>query len=253
PIRTSVGRKIRQAFIAPPTKKLISADYSQIELRILAHVAQITPLCQAFKNALDIHTMTASEIFGIDLESVSPEMRRRAKTINFSIIYGISSFRLANHLKIRRGEASDYIKRYFDRFPGIRDYMEQTKTFAQKYGYVETIFGRRMHYDEINSPKASIRSFTERAAINAPIQGSAADITRRAMIKVHQSLISHHLSAKMLLQVHDELVFEVPEEEVVQTSDIIVQAMENASMPKINLKVPLKVDIKAANNWGEDH
>ncbi|MBY7649336.1 MAG: DNA polymerase I [Candidatus Liberibacter europaeus] len=253
PIKTYLGRKIRKAFITSPHKKLISADYSQIELRILAHIAQIKPLCQAFKKSFDIHTITASEIFGVNAEEVSPDMRRRAKTINFSIIYGISPFRLAHQLKIKRYEATDYIQRYFDRFPGIRDYIEQTKIFVRKNGYVETIFGRRIHYNDINSPKTSIRNINERAAINAPIQGSAADITRRAMIKVQKSLDCHKMSTKMLLQIHDELVFEAPEEEVLQVSNLITEAMESATFPKINLIVPLKVDIKIADNWQGTH
>ncbi|MBL0849191.1 MAG: DNA polymerase I [Candidatus Liberibacter ctenarytainae] len=253
PIRTDLGRKIRKAFVSPPTKKLIIADYSQIELRILAHVAQIHPLCKAFKNEWDIHAMTASEMFDVKIEEVSPEMRRRAKTINFSVIYGISPFRLASQLKIKHSEASDYIQRYFDRFLGIRDYIEQTKNFARKYGYVETIFGRRIYYADINSSRASVRKFNERAAINAPIQGSAADITRRAMIRVQQSFAAHNLSTKMLLQIHDELIFETAEEEVLQASEIIVNAMENAASPMIDLKAPLKVKIHSADSWGEGH
>ncbi|KGB27335.1 DNA polymerase I [Candidatus Liberibacter solanacearum] len=253
PVKTNLGKKIRRAFIAPPTKKLISADYSQIELRILAHVAQINPLYQAFKNSLDIHTLVASEIFGVKIEEVSSHMRQHAKTINFSIIYGISPFRLANQLKIKRSEAADYIQRYFDRFPGIHEYIEKTKNFARKNSYVETIFGRRIYYDEINSPKVSIRNLNERAAINAPIQGSAADITRRAMILVHKSIECHKLSTKMLLQIHDELVFEAPGEEIEQVTNIITESMENACLPKINLRVPLKVDIKVSDNWERVH
>ncbi|KAE9518955.1 DNA polymerase I [Candidatus Liberibacter asiaticus] len=253
PIKTDLGQKIRRAFISPPTKKLISADYSQIELRILAHIAKITPLYQVFENSLDIHRMVAAEIFGVNIEKVSPQMRRHAKTINFSIIYGISPFRLATQLRIPRSEAADYIKRYFHRFPGIHEYIEKTKNFVRQNGYVETIFGRRIHYDEINSPKSSIRNINERAAINAPIQGSAADITRRAMISVHKSLEDHKLATKMLLQIHDELVFEVPEEEITTASQIIVHSMEKACLPKINLRVPLKVNIKVSNNWQEEN
>ncbi|MEG8099357.1 DNA polymerase I [Candidatus Liberibacter brunswickensis] len=253
PIKTNLGKKIRKAFIANNNKKLISADYNQIELRVLAHIARITPLYQSFKDSLDIHKIVAAEIFGVEIEEVSSQMRRHAKTINFSIIYGISPFRLANQLKIKRSEAADYIKRYFDRFPGIHEYIEKTKKFVRKNRYVETIFGRRIHYDEIDSPKSSIRNTIERAAINAPIQGSAADIIRRAMISVQKSIEYNQMSTKMLLQIHDELVFEVPQEEITTASQIIVCSMEKACFPKIDLKVPLKVDIKVSDNWqGED-
>ncbi|AKK19846.1 DNA polymerase I [Candidatus Liberibacter africanus] len=253
PIKTDLGKKIRKAFIAPRNKKIISADYSQIELRILAHIAQITPLYQCFQDSLDIHKIVAAEIFGVEIEQVSSQMRRQAKTINFSIIYGISPFRLANQLKITRSEAANYIKRYFNRFPGIHEYIEKTKNFVRENGYVETIFGRRIHYEEINSHKSSIRNINERAAINAPIQGSAADITRRAMILVQKSIEHHKLSTKMLLQIHDELVFEVPEEEITIASQIIVCSMEKACLPKIDLRVPLKVNINVSDNWqGED-
>ncbi|AHA28202.1 DNA polymerase I [Candidatus Liberibacter americanus] len=249
PIKSDLGKKIRKSFIASPGKKLVSADYNQIELRILAHIAQINPLCKAFEKSLDIHTVTASEIFGISSDKVSQDMRRRAKTINFSIIYGISPFMLAKQLKITRHEAADYINRYFNRFPGIYEYIENTKNFVRENSFVETIFGRRIYYEDINSPKKSIRSISERAAVNAPIQGSAADITRRAMIKVQKLFDLHNLSTKMLLQIHDELLFEATEEEIEQASNIIMQSMKNACLPRIKLMVPLKVDIKIADNW----
>ena len=218
PIRTKEGREIRTAFIAEPGHKLISADYSQIELRVLAHIADIPQLKKAFDEGLDIHAMTASEMFGVPVKDMPSEVRRRAKAINFGIIYGISAFGLANQLSIAREEAGDYIKTYFRRFPGIRDYMEETKKFAHEHGYVTTIFGRKMHYPEINTRNPSMRSFLERASINAPIQGSAADIIRRAMARMPGALRDAGLkSARMLLQVHDELVFEVREAEVAKT------------------------------------
>ncbi|OCO98754.1 MULTISPECIES: DNA polymerase I [unclassified Ensifer] len=253
PVRTAEGRKIRTAFIATPGHKLVSADYSQIELRVLAHVADIPQLRQAFADSVDIHAMTASEMFGVPVEGMPSEIRRRAKAINFGIIYGISAFGLANQLSIERSEAGDYIKRYFERFPGIRDYMEGTKAFAREHGYVETIFGRRAHYPDIRSSIPSHRAFNERAAINAPIQGSAADIIRRAMVKMEPALAEAKLSARMLLQVHDELIFEVEEAEVEKTIPIVVSVMENAAMPALDMKVPLKVDARAATNWDEAH
>ncbi|ASY58853.1 DNA polymerase I [Sinorhizobium sp. CCBAU 05631] len=253
PVRTTEGRKIRTAFIATPDHRLVSADYSQIELRVLAHVAEIPQLRQAFADGVDIHAMTASEMFGVPVEGMPSEIRRRAKAINFGIIYGISAFGLANQLSIERSEAGEYIKRYFARFPGIRDYMENTKAFAREHGYVETIFGRRAHYPDIRSSNPSHRAFNERAAINAPIQGSAADIIRRAMVKMEPALEAAKLSARMLLQVHDELIFEVEESEIERTLPVIVSVMENAAMPALNMKVPLKVDARAAQNWDEAH
>ncbi|NGN43268.1 DNA polymerase I [Mesorhizobium sp. CGMCC 1.15528] len=253
PIRTSEGRKIRTAFIADKGNKLVSADYSQIELRVLAHMADIPQLRQAFADGIDIHAMTASEMFSVPVEGMPSDVRRRAKAINFGIIYGISAFGLANQLSIPREEASDYIKRYFERFPGIRDYMDSTKAFARENGYVETIFGRRAHYPEIRSSNPQHRAFNERAAINAPIQGSAADIIRRAMVRMDSALAEAKLSARMLLQVHDELIFETPEGEVEATLPVVRSVMENAAMPAVNLAVPLQVDARAAHNWDEAH
>jgi len=254
PVRTAEGRKIRTAFIAEPGNLLISADYSQIELRVLAHVADIPQLRQAFADGIDIHAMTASEMFGVPVEGMPGEVRRRAKAINFGIIYGISAFGLANQLSIPREEASSYIKRYFERFPGIRDYMEASKAFARDKGYVETIFGRRAHYPEIRSSNPSVRAFNERASINAPIQGSAADIIRRAMIRMEDALAEAGLSdTRMLLQVHDELIFEAPEGEVDAAIPVIRHVMENATMPALAMKVPLHVDARAARNWDEAH
>lgn len=253
PIRTAEGRKIRTAFVANKGNKLVSADYSQVELRVLAHIADIPQLKQAFADGLDIHAMTASEMFNSPIVGMDPMMRRRAKAINFGIIYGISAFGLANQLSIGRSEASEYIKTYFERFPGIKGYMEETKNFAREHGYVETVFGRQAHYPGIKDPNPQMRAFSERAAINAPIQGSAADIIRRAMVRMDGALHNANLSAKMLLQVHDELIFEVPEEEVDQTITLVKDVMENATMPTLQMSVPLKVDAQAADNWDEAH
>ena len=253
PIRTEEGRKIRRAFIATPGHKLVSADYSQIELRLLAEIADIEPLKKAFRDGLDIHAMTASEMFGVPVKGMPGEVRRRAKAINFGIIYGISAFGLANQLGIAREEAGAYIKKYFERFPGIRDYMEETKAFAKKNGYVLTLFGRKCHYPEIAHSNASIRAFNERAAINARLQGTAADIIRRAMVRMDAALAKKKLNAQMLLQVHDELVFEVPDDEVEKTLPVVKTVMEEAPMPALSLSVPLAVDAAPAHNWDEAH
>jgi DNA polymerase-1 len=253
PVRTEAGRKIRQAFVAEEGHKLVSADYSQIELRVLAHIADIPQLKQAFADGLDIHAMTASEMFNVPIEGMDPMVRRQAKAINFGIIYGISAFGLANQLGISRSDAKSYIDTYFERFPGIRNYMEDTKTFARSHGYVETIFGRRAHYPDINTKNPNMRAFMERAAINAPIQGSAADIIRRAMVRMEEALNHSSLSAQMLLQVHDELIFEVPEAEVEATIPLVQDVMEKACLPLIDLSVPLQVDARAADNWDEAH
>ena len=202
---------------------------------------------------MDIHAMTASEMFNVPVADMPAEVRRRAKAINFGIIYGISAFGLANQLGIERSEAGDYIRKYFERFPGIRDYMESTKAFARENGYVETIFGRRAHYPEIRSSNPSVRSFNERAAINAPIQGSAADIIRRAMIRMEPTLATSKLAARMLLQVHDELIFEVADDEVEATIPLVRKVMQHAAMPALSMRVPLKVDARAADNWDEAH
>ncbi len=253
PIRTEDGRKIRRAFIAAPGHKLVSADYSQIELRLLAEIAGIPQLRQAFRDGLDIHALTASEMFGVPVKDMPGEVRRRAKAINFGIIYGISAFGLANQLGIGREEAGAYIRKYFERFPGIRDYMEETKAFAKKHGYVETLFGRKCHYPDIGASNASIRSFNERAAINARLQGTAADIIRRAMVRMDAALEKHKLSARMLLQVHDELVFEVPDAQVEHTLPVVTVVMIEAPLPAVSLTVPLHVEAKAADNWDAAH
>jgi DNA polymerase I len=253
PVRTEDGRKIRRAFIATPGHKLVSADYSQIELRLLAEIADIPVLKQAFRDGLDIHAMTASEMFGVPIKDMPSEVRRRAKAINFGIIYGISAFGLANQLGIAREEASAYIKKYFERFPGIRAYMDETKEFCRKHGYVTTLFGRKCHYPEIKASNASHRAFNERAAINARLQGSAADIIRRAMTRVEDALAAKKLSAQMLLQVHDELIFEVPDNEVAATLPVVQHVMQDAPFPAILLSLPLQVDARAADNWDEAH
>ncbi len=253
PIRTPEGRLIRTAFIAEKGCRLISADYSQIELRVLAHVADIPELKKAFADGLDIHAMTASEMFGVPIKGMDPNVRRQAKAINFGIIYGISAFGLANQLGIPRGEAQEYIKTYFERFPGIRDYMDSTKEFCRKNGYVKTIFGRRCHYPNINSSNPSMKSFNERAAINAPIQGSAADIIRRAMIRIPDALARKKLTATMLLQVHDELIFEAPEAEVAATKKLASQVMEDACHPALDFSVQLVVDANDGATWDEAH
>jgi DNA polymerase I len=254
PIRTKEGREIRTAFIAERGHKLISADYSQIELRVLAHIADIPQLTRAFSDGLDIHAMTASEMFGVPVQGMPPDVRRRAKAINFGIIYGISAFGLAAQLGISKQEAGEYITTYFKRFPGIRDYMDAMKSLARQRGFVETIFGRRVHYPEINTKNPSMRGFLERAAINAPIQGSAADIIRRAMIRMPDALAAAELgSVRMLLQVHDELVFEAKEAEVDAALKTIAGVMERAAEPAVRLRVPIHVDAKAADNWEAAH
>ena len=253
PIRTEEGRRIRRAFIAPEGRCLVSADYSQIELRLLAHIADVPALRQAFADGLDIHAMTASEMFGAPVKDMPAEIRRRAKAINFGIIYGISAFGLANQLAIPRGEADAYIKKYFERFPGIRDYMESTKAFVREHGFVETIFGRRIHVRDVKSPNPATRAFGERQAINAPIQGSAADVIRRAMVRLAPALAENDLDAHLLLQVHDELVLETADAQAKQICDVARAVMEKAALPVIQLRVPLVVDARAGKNWDEAH
>lgn len=249
PIRTEEGRRIRRAFIADQGAILLSADYSQIELRLVAHVARIKGLKDAFHHNADIHAITASQVFGIPIEGMDPMMRRRAKAINFGIIYGISAFGLAQQLGISNGEAKAYIDAYFQRYPEIRTYMEETKDFARKNGHVTTLFGRKCSILGLTDKNPAKRAFAERAAINAPIQGGAADIIKRAMIRLPQALADEGLSARMLLQVHDELLFETPIAEVEATKATIKRIMEGAA----TLEVPLLVEIGAAGNWAEAH
>jgi len=213
----------------------------------------VPALRKAFQDGVDIHAMTASEMFGVPVKDMPSDIRRRAKAINFGIIYGISAFGLANQLSIEREEAGAYIKKYFERFPGIRDYMDETREFCRKHGYVLTLFGRKCHYPDIKASNASIRAFNERAAINARLQGSAADIIRRAMLRMEDELDKAKLKAQMLLQVHDELIFEVPDGEVKKTIPIVKSVMEKAPHPAISLHVPLQVDARAAANWDEAH
>ncbi len=249
PVRSEEGRKIRQAFIAEKGHKLLSADYSQIELRLLAHVADIPELKEAFARGEDIHAITASEMFGVPVKGMDPLVRRRAKAINFGIIYGISAFGLANQLGIGQQEAKEYIAKYFQRYPGIRDYMERTKDYARKHGYVLTPFGRKIHLKYINEKAQGMRAFAERAAINAPLQGGAADIIKKAMIRVPAALAAAKLRSRMLLQVHDELLFEVPDKELDKTKDVARKVMESAA----KLSVPLVVDTGVGDNWAAAH
>jgi DNA polymerase-1 len=249
PVRTEEGRKIRQAFIAETGHKLLSADYSQIELRLLAHVADLATLKEAFARGDDIHAITASEMFGVPVKGMDPLVRRRAKAINFGIIYGISAFGLANQLGIGQQEAREYIAKYFLRYPGIRDYMETTKEYARKNGYVKTPFGRKIHLRFINDKSQGMRAFAERAAINAPLQGGAADIIKKAMIRLPAALKAARLKSRMLLQVHDELLFEVPDKEIDKTKDVARTVMESAA----KLSVPLVVDTGVGDNWAAAH
>lgn len=250
PVRTEDGRRIREAFIAETGNVLVSLDYSQIELRILAHVAGIDSLKQAFRDGLDIHAMTASEMFDVPLDEMTSDIRRQAKAINFGVIYGISGFGLARNLRIPRAEAQGFIDRYFERFPGIKEYMDQTVAFAKEHNRVETLFGRVIHTPEINA-KGPTAGFAKRAAINAPIQGTAADIIRRAMIKMPRA--TEHLPAKMLLQVHDELLFEVREDAVDSLIQTAKEVMETACDPVLNIDVPLIVDAGQGAHWAEAH
>ena len=250
PVRSEEGRRIREAFVAEPGKVLVSLDYSQIELRILAHIAGIDALKQAFRDGLDIHSMTASEMFDVPLDEMTPDIRRQAKAINFGVIYGISGFGLARNLRIPRKDAQGFIDRYFERFPGIRTYMDDTVAFAKEHGYVQTLFGRKINTPEIGA-KGPQAGFAKRAAINAPIQGTAADVIRRAMIRMPAAIEGQ--PAKMLLQVHDELIFEVAEEGVDQLIETARDIMENASDPAVKLDVKLAVDAGQGANWAEAH
>ena len=253
PIRNEDGREIRSAFIAEEGSSLISADYSQIELRIIAHMANDNNLKQAFKEKIDIHSLTASEVFGVPLKDMNNEIRRRAKAINFGIIYGISAFGLSNQLGISRSEASDYIRSYFEKFPSIKDYMETTKEFAKDNGFVKTLFGRKCIIDSSMSRGPGGKAFMDRAAINAPIQGTAADIIKRAMIKIPQTLKKEKLASKMIMQVHDELIFETKDEDVEKTINLVKNEMSNAHKPIIELSVDLEVEAAFGKNWDQAH
>ncbi|MCG8594447.1 MAG: DNA polymerase, partial [Kiloniellales bacterium] len=253
PVRTEEGRKIRTAFVAEEGMKLLSVDYSQIELRLTAHIAEVGPLREAFLDGQDIHAITAAQVFDIPVEGMDPMVRRKAKAINFGIIYGISPFGLANNLGIPQSEAKAYIQAYFERYPGIRDYMDRTKAECKEQGFVTTLFGRKVHVPGIRDKNPARRSFSERAAINAPIQGTAADIIKRAMIRIPAALAAEKLAARMLLQVHDELLFEVPEAEVAATTEVVQAVMEGAAAPALNLSVPLVAEAGVAETWAGAH
>ncbi|THD85153.1 DNA polymerase I [Aliigemmobacter aestuarii] len=250
PVRTEEGRRIREAFVAPAGRRIVSLDYSQIELRILAHIADIPALKQAFKEGHDIHAMTASEMFNVPLDQMTPDIRRQAKAINFGVIYGISGFGLARNLRIPRAEAQGFIDRYFERFPGIKTYMDDTIAFAKAHGFVQTLFGRKIHTPDINA-KGPGAGFARRGAINAPIQGTAADVIRRAMIRMPAAIAG--LDARMLLQVHDELLFEAAEDAVEPLIARAREVMEGAAHPAVHLSVPLIVDAGQGANWAEAH
>jgi DNA polymerase-1 len=249
PIRTEDGRRIRQAFEAPKGSELVAADYSQIELRIMAHLSEDKGLIEAFKNKEDIHSKTASEVFSVSEDQVTPELRRNAKAINFGLIYGISAFGLGKQLGINRNLAAEYMALYFAKYPGVKTYMESVKESARQLGYIETLFGRRLYLRDINASNAISRQASERAAINAPVQGTAADIMKIAMINTFKALKKHNLKAKMTLQVHDEIIIESPVGETKKVIDVVKESMESAA----EIKVPLVVDIGTGNNWDQAH
>ena len=249
PIRSEEGRKIRQAFIAPEGKKIVAADYSQIELRIMAHLSADEGLLLAFTEGLDVHRATAAEVFGVTPEQVTTDLRRSAKAINFGLIYGMSAFGLAQQLGLSRSQAQSYIDLYFTRYPGVKNYMDSIRAQAREQGYVETLFGRRLYLPEINSRNAARRQYAERTAINAPMQGTAADIIKRAMIAADQWLTQENPDAKMIMQVHDELVFEIVEDQVDDCAANIRTLMCAAA----DLDVPLIVDIGIGDNWDQAH
>lgn len=249
PIRSEEGRRIRQAFIAPRGCKLLAADYSQIELRIMAHLSGDKGLLQAFAQGEDIHRATAAEVFGVPVEQVNNEQRRSAKAINFGLIYGMSAFGLARQLNIARGAAQEYVDLYFERYPGVKNFMDNTRESARENGYVETVFGRRLYLPEINHRNAQRRQYAERTAINAPMQGTAADIIKRAMIAVDDWIQTSQVDVTLIMQVHDELVFEVHKDQVKSANSEIDRLMTQVA----DLKVPLVVDIGTGKNWDEAH
>jgi DNA polymerase-1 len=249
PVRTAEGRRIRQAFIAPAGHRLVAADYSQIELRIMAHLSGDQGLLDAFRDGLDIHQATAAEVFSTPLEQVTGEQRRSAKAINFGLIYGMSAFGLARQLSVGRNQAQDYIDLYFERYPGVARYMDRIREQAREQGYVETLFGRRLHLPDIRAANGQIRQAAERTAINAPMQGTAADIIKIAMIGLHRQIAEGELAATMIMQVHDELVFEVPEAELDGAAETIRRTMEGAAQ----LDVPLLIGLGVGDNWDQAH
>src|SRR5690606_7783642 len=249
PIRTAEGRKIRQAFVAAPGYRLVAADYSQIELRIMAHLSGDEGLRAAFAAREDIHRATAAEVFGVPLDEVTSDQRRSAKVINFGLMYGMSAFGLARQLGVERGEAQRYIDLYFQRYPGVKRYMDETRERARAQGYVSTVFGRRLYLPEINERNAQRRQYAERSAINAPMQGTAADIIKRAMLRIHEWLAESGEDARLIMQVHDELVLEVREDRADATAEKVCRLMESAA----ELSVPLQVDVGIGANWDEAH
>jgi DNA polymerase-1 len=249
PVRTSEGRRIREAFIAPPAHAIVSADYSQIELRIMAHLSEDAALVKAFLEGSDIHRATAAEIFGVSPADVSSDQRRYIKAVNFGLIYGMSAFGLASQLGIERSAAQQFIQKYFERYPGVADYMQRTRELARAQGFVETVFGRRLWLPDIRAASGPRRAGAERAAINAPMQGTAADLVKLAMIAVQQWLDRERLSTKLILQVHDELVFEAPEAELVQLREELPGLMSGVA----SLSVPLVVDVGVGPNWERAH
>tara|TARA_B100001113_G_scaffold114276_2_gene93022 strand:- start:2561 stop:5245 length:2685 start_codon:yes stop_codon:yes gene_type:complete len=249
PIRTEDGRRIRQAFEPSKGHRFISADYSQIELRIMAHVSKDIGLLQAFQEGEDVHSKTASEVFGVDIDNVTADLRRNAKAINFGLIYGISAFGLGKQLGISRNLAAEYMAMYFEKYPGVKEYMESTKEFASQNGYVETLFGRRLYLRDINASNAMRRQASERAAINAPVQGTAADIMKIAMIKTHKAIKTEKIEAKLILQVHDELILDTPKKEI----DSVIAILTDSMMGAANLDVPLEIDVGIGDNWDQAH
>ena len=249
PVRTEEGRRIREAFIAEKGYRLLAADYSQIELRIMAHLSEDDGLLHAFEKKLDVHKATAAEVFGVPLDAVDNDQRRSAKAINFGLIYGMSAFGLAKQLDISRGEAAQYIELYFARYPGVKRYMDETRELAKEQGYVETVFGRRLYLPDINARNAQMRNYAERTAINAPMQGTAADIIKRAMLDVSAWLEKDKVDARVIMQVHDELVLEVKAGELESVADKVQELMVTAA----SLKVPLEVDSGIGNSWEEAH
>ena len=253
PIKNNEGKEIRSAFISEKNSKLISADYSQIEMRILAHMADVKELKKAFLNKEDIHNLTASQIFNVSINAINEDMRRKAKAINFGIIYGISSYGLAKQISVNNSEADSFLKSYFLKFPEIKSFMNETIGFCRKNGFVQNLFNRKCHFPNINDKNHSIRTFQERACINAPIQGTAADVLRLAMIKINKKIINNKINAKLLIQVHDELLIECSDNLVSRTKKEIIHEMEKATEPMIKFSIPLTVDVKSGNNWNEAH
>jgi DNA polymerase-1 len=249
PIRTEDGRRIRQAFEPSEGHRFISADYSQIELRVMAHMSKDEGLLKAFQEGEDVHSKTASEVFNVDIEEVTTDLRRNAKAINFGLIYGISAFGLGKQLGITRNLAAEYMAMYFEKYPGVKEYMESTKKLAGENGYIETLFGRRLYLRDINASNAMRRQASERAAINAPVQGTAADIMKIAMIKMHKLIKETNIDAKLILQVHDELILDTPAKEIDQVIELVTESMMGAA----NLDVPLEIDIGIGDNWDQAH